>query len=90
MKKLVFEDYYDEDGDVAEIEIGVIFEAFKDEHWKEATDLIGCMQEAEVIEYNSKVTNEDFNGKLDALKTVFYRLSGEEEDMLNNLFKKYL
>jgi hypothetical protein len=36
------------------------------------------------------ITNEDFNANLNALKGVYYRLTNEEEDMLNKLFKKYL
>jgi hypothetical protein len=36
------------------------------------------------------ITNEDFSANLDALKGVYYRLTDEEEYMLNKLFKKYL
>ena len=91
MRKVVFRDLITEHGFRAELTLQEIYDELEEEHCEKLVELLtadGFIEEEK--EPIRQINDEDFNGKLDALKTVYYRLYSEEEDMLTNLFKKYL
>ena len=88
MGKVVFGGLITEGGHTVELTVKEIYGELTSEHSEKLVELLTA--DGFIEKPIRQINDEDFNAKLDALKTVYYRLSSEEEDMLNNLFKKYL